>query len=72
MERLSLTIAGMSCGHCVRGVERALGRLPGVQVEQVGIGSAVIACDTAAVTPDHIRSAIADEGYEVRRMESAT
>lgn len=71
MERLSLTITGMSCGHCVRAVERTLQGVPGVQVEQVNVGSAVITYDPAAVTPDRIRTAISEAGYEARNMESA-
>lgn len=66
MERVALTIEGMSCDHCVRAVDRALKSLPGVQVEQVGIGSAVVAYDPAAVEPEQIEEAISEEGYEVR------
>jgi copper chaperone CopZ len=69
MERVRLTIEGMSCGHCVRAVDRALKDLPGVQVEQVDVGSAVVAYDPAAVTPEQIEAAISEEGYEVLGRE---
>lgn len=72
MERLSLTIEGMSCGHCVRGVERALQGVSGVEVERVEIGSALVSFDPASVKPAQIEAAIVDEGYEVRSMEPAT
>ena len=36
----TLTIDGMSCGHCVRAVETALGAVPGVTVEAVTVGEA--------------------------------
>jgi copper chaperone CopZ len=72
MERVSLTIEGMSCGHCVRAVDQALKGLPGVQVEQVGVGSAVVAYDPAAVKPEQIEAAISEEGYEVRSIGKAT
>jgi copper chaperone CopZ len=65
MERIELTITGMSCGHCVRGVDQALRGLPGVQVEKVEIGKAIVAYDPAAVTPEQIGDAIAEEGYAV-------
>ena len=69
MERVHLTIDGMSCGHCVRAVDQALKDVPGVQVEQVEIGSAVIAYDDAAVKPEQIEALIAEEGYAVRSRE---
>ncbi len=36
----TLTIDGMSCGHCVRAVETALDAVPGVAVEAVTVGEA--------------------------------
>lgn len=65
-ERMLLTIEGMSCGHCVRAVDQALKGLPGVQVEQVEFGSAVVAYDPAAVTPEQVEAAVSEEGYTVR------
>ncbi len=66
MERTSLRIEGMSCGHCVRAVTRALLGLEGVEVEQVGIGSARLGYDPARTGPERIASAVAEEGYTVR------
>lgn len=71
MERVSLTIAGMSCGHCVRAVEQVLKGLPGVQIERVDVGSAIVSYDPASVTPELIREAVSEEGYEIRSMEKA-
>jgi copper chaperone CopZ len=72
MERVRLTIEGMSCGHCVRGVDQALRSLPGVEVEKVEIGSAVVAYDSAVVKPEQLTEAISEEGYEVRGVGRAT
>jgi copper chaperone CopZ len=71
MERVSMTIEGMSCGHCVRAVDQVLKGLAGVQVEQVGVGSAVVSYDPVTVTPEQIREAISEEGYAVRNIEKA-
>lgn len=71
MERVSLTIEGMSCGHCVRAVDQALKGLPGVQVEQVEVGSAIVAYDPASITPAQIEQAVSEEGYEVRSTGGA-
>jgi copper chaperone CopZ len=51
MEQTTIQIDGMSCGHCVSRVQKALSRLEGVHVDQVEIGSARVTYDA---------------GYEVR------
>jgi copper chaperone len=63
MERLELTIEGMSCEHCVRAVRGRLERTPGVKVDDVQVGSATIEYDPAATSIDDLEEAIADEGY---------
>ena len=69
MERVQLTIGGMSCGHCVRAVDQALKGLAGVEVERVEVGAAVVAYDPAIVKPEQIEGTVAEEGYEVRTLE---
>ncbi|MGH7719880.1 MAG: heavy-metal-associated domain-containing protein [Gemmatimonadaceae bacterium] len=64
MERLTMDIAGMSCEHCVRAVTNALGQLDSVQVENVAVGSATVAYDPTATSPEQITQAIEDAGYE--------
>ena len=63
MERLNLTIEGMTCDHCVRAVKNRLAVTPGVQVEQVEVGAARLLYDPARTSVDVIEDAIADEGY---------
>ena len=63
VDRVHLTIEGMTCEHCVRAVRNRLADTPGVQVEQVEVGSAVITLDPAAATIESVEDAIADEGY---------
>ena len=65
MDRITMKIDGMTCGHCVGAVTRALQGIDGVQVEQVRIGSATVAFDPAAASEDRIAQAIEDEGYAV-------
>ena len=64
MQRISIPITGMSCGGCVSNVRNALTRLPGVQVEQVKVGSATVAYDPAVTNPEALRAAIARAGYK--------
>lgn len=66
MERVTVQIDGMSCGHCVAAVRRALRALPGVDVEQVEVGSATIAYDPGAVSLNRIQDAVRAEGYSPR------
>ena len=63
MERMTLKIDGMSCGHCVRAVRSALEGIDGVAVERVDIGSAAVSYDPARARPEAIVDAVADEGY---------
>lgn len=66
MERLTMKIDGMSCGHCVRAVSSALQRLQGVQVERVDVGSATVQYDPATASPAAIAQAVTDAGYAPR------
>lgn len=63
MKTLTLHITGMSCGHCLNAVSQALNSMPGVQVESVQMGRAVLSYDESAVRPDAIERAISDAGY---------
>ena len=65
MTHLSMTISGMTCNHCVGAVTKALKALPGVVIEQVGIGAAAVNFDEEATSPAQITLALQDEGYPV-------
>ena len=43
MERLTLTIEGMTCEHCVRAVRGRLEQTPGVKVDDVAVGVMMVA-----------------------------
>lgn len=64
-----IRIDGMSCGHCVAGVKRALASVEGVAVHDVRVGAATVSYDPARVTPEEITEAIADEGYQAHFPE---
>ena len=63
MNRAILTINGMSCGHCVASVRKALEDVEGVRVERVAVGSATVEFDPAVASPDRIIEAVRDAGY---------
>ncbi|MFN2636779.1 MAG: heavy-metal-associated domain-containing protein [Gemmatimonadaceae bacterium] len=60
----TVSIAGMTCAHCIRAVFTSLAGVPGVERADVSLGQAVIEHDRT-VTIDAIRDAIAIAGYQV-------
>jgi copper chaperone CopZ len=70
MQPLTLKIDGMTCGHCVARVDKALAKLDGVHVRHVGLGSAEIVYDPARTPFARIREAIDDAGYTAHAGES--
>jgi copper chaperone len=71
MEKLSLTISGMSCAHCVARVKQTLAALPGVRADDVGIGAATISYDASMESADAIASAVSAAGYPARVANGA-
>lgn len=63
MKSLTLHIGGMSCGHCLNAVNRALSALPGVELDAVRIGRADLRYDERTIDPARIEAAIAEAGY---------
>jgi len=67
MSTLMLKIDGMTCGHCVAAVKRALDSVPGVTEADVAIGSATVRVDDQMLTADRaavsLTDAVAEEGY---------
>jgi len=64
MAHVQVKITGMSCGHCVKAVERALDQVSGVQSRTVRLGSAEVGFDPDQAGPDRILQAIREEGYQ--------
>jgi copper ion binding protein len=71
MEPMTLKIDGMSCGHCVARVEKALKNLEGVSVRKVQIGSADIVYDPEQAPFSRIREALDDAGYTATPVEAS-
>ena len=71
MDTMTLRIDGLSCGHCVARVEKALNKLEGVNVRKVEIGSADIVYDPERTPFSHIREALDDAGYTATPVEAS-
>jgi copper chaperone CopZ len=63
MRQATLHIEGMSCGHCLNAVSRALTAVPGVRIDAVRIGGADLSYDDTTTTPSDLESAVAEAGY---------
>ena len=67
MEKITLKVEGMSCGHCVKAVNDALAGIPGVTDVNVSLqdGTASFNHDPSLAPLDAIKAAITEEGYNV-------
>jgi copper chaperone CopZ len=61
----TLSIGGMSCGHCAAAVEKALKAIPGVHAAQVNLEArqAVIEYVAGEVVPGMLKDAVTKAGY---------
>ncbi len=66
MEKTTLNVNGMSCGHCVNAVTKAVKALAGVGEVAVSLEkkTATVEYDPAQITVDQIKAAITGEGYQ--------
>lgn len=64
-ERVALAITGMTCGHCVAAVKKALAEVPGVGEVEVTLSPAraVVSCDPSRTTVAMLTKAPAEEWY---------
>lgn len=68
METISLTVAGMSCGHCVSSIKNSVGTLNGIGQVNVDLRSKKVDVeyDPKKVDTQTIKNIIEDQGYEVQ------
>lgn len=73
LNEITLGVRGMTCASCVRRVERALGKLPGVQAATVNLATeqAKVSFSPARVNVERIRTAVRQAGYEPVDITSA-
>ena len=63
--QVALAITGMTCGHCVAAVKKALAAVPGVDAVEVTLAPprAAVAFDPSRTTVEMLTKATAGEGY---------
>ncbi len=67
MEKITLNVEGMSCSHCVNAVKNAVAVLDGVSEVEVDLEgkTATVTYHGDEVSPERIKEAIEEEGYDV-------
>ncbi len=67
MTETKLKIEGMSCGHCVRRVEKALTSIDGVESAKVSLEDkeATVGYDDSKTGLDRFKEAVEEAGYKV-------
>lgn len=65
----TISVSGMTCGHCVSSVEEELAEVPGVQSVSVDLNaggvSPVTIESTRELTSEEIAAAVEEAGYKV-------
>ena len=69
MEKIVLPVKGMVCGECEIAVNRAVRKLSGIKKVKSSRWKkqTLVEYDPAEVTPEQIRGAINETGYEVQQ-----
>ncbi|WP_251552395.1 copper chaperone CopZ [Neobacillus muris] len=67
MEKVTLKVIGMSCGHCVNSIEGSVGKLQGVKSVKVHLeaGNVDVEFNPSEVSLSKIKETIDDQGYDV-------
>ena len=73
MHTTTLNIKGMTCGHCVQAVTKALEGVDGVRAADVELqpGIARVQHDALRADVDALKAAVADEGYTAESVNGA-
>jgi copper chaperone CopZ len=71
---IELKVTGMTCGGCVRSVERTLSRMPGVTAASVDLaaGKATVRYDGSRTKPEDLIAAVSRSGFEASHRTAQT
>ncbi len=67
MKQITLKVQGMTCQHCVKAIEKSVGKLSGVAEVAVNLanGQVDVHMDERKVSEAELRAAIESAGYQV-------
>jgi copper chaperone CopZ len=66
----TVTIEGMSCGHCVMHVQKALQGVRGVTKADVDLSKAEAVVEGEGFTDEQLKAAVDEAGYKAVRVAS--
>lgn len=67
MVEVTISVEGMSCGHCKAAVEEALGKLDGVTKAEVNLSAknVTVQFDSSKISEATLKNEIEEAGYDV-------
>lgn len=66
MNTVTVTVAGMSCGHCASSIRGEVGQIPGVTAVEVDVTSGTVVIDSQSPLDEAtIRTAVEEAGYRL-------
>ncbi|MFX3636102.1 MAG: copper ion binding protein [Candidatus Pristimantibacillus sp.] len=65
MANVTLNVKGMTCGHCVNSVEKAITGIGASGTVDLAGGKVAVQYDDSKVSLETIKGAIEDQGYDV-------
>lgn len=66
METINLTVSGMTCGACVKHVEKAINSILGVKKVEVDLASGVVKVEGISQHVKEIIAALEEDGYPAK------
>jgi copper chaperone len=66
MSTVSVTVTGMTCGHCASSVREEVGSIPGVNAVDVDLATGEVTVDSdQGIEPAAIQNAVKEAGYQL-------
>jgi copper chaperone CopZ len=66
MSTVTVTVAGMTCGHCASSVREEVASIPGVTAVDVDLASGAVSIDSEQqVESEAIKGAVEEAGYQL-------
>jgi copper chaperone len=66
MRTVTVTVSGMSCGHCVSSVREEVGAIPGVTAVDVDLAGGTVTVESVhELDPEAIQGAVEEAGYQL-------
>ncbi|MED5816607.1 cation transporter [Mycolicibacterium sp. 050232] len=66
MSTQTVTVTGMTCGHCATSVREEVGGLPGVRTVEVDLATGLVTIDSEnQLDASAVSAAVAEAGYAV-------